>query len=139
MAKVLRFQKDDAAERQQKIDELFAQADQFLQQYPLRYAQAQNRYLIPCHGRWEMVTPESMPHRFSEFTDAAFRTAVSVRMEEKGWKYTTVTYSFQHSVAQHGHRHQVALGQIAEQGEVARPIAEVAQAQILEHCLDDRG
>jgi hypothetical protein len=80
---------------EQDTDDLLAAADQFLDANPMREVLRLGCYFLQrADGAWFAVRPGHLKGHFPEWSQSKFRVAVTVRLQERGWTYNDVTYTF---------------------------------------------
>ncbi len=86
-------------EQQKSEIDLLAEAALFLDQHPIYFVLKQGVYFIrKQNGEWMPVKPTSIKHHFPEWNIKGFPLAVTVVLNDRGWTYSDVTYSFRDNV-----------------------------------------
>jgi hypothetical protein len=84
---------------QPDTDDLLMAADQFLDANPIREVLRPGCYFLKrADGSWFAVKPGHLTAHFPEWCQSKFRTAVTTRLQERGWTYNDVTYTFRRSL-----------------------------------------
>jgi hypothetical protein len=80
---------------EQETDDVLAAADQFLDANPMREVLRLGCYFLQrADGAWFAVRPGHLKGHFPEWSQSKFRVAVTMRLQERGWTYNDVTYTF---------------------------------------------
>jgi hypothetical protein len=79
----------------QDTDDLLLAADQFLDANPMREVLRLGCYFLQrADGSWFPVKPGHLAGHFPEWSQPKFRVAVTMKLQQRGWTYNDVTYSF---------------------------------------------
>jgi Family of unknown function (DUF5906) len=79
----------------QGTDDLLVAADQFLEANPMREVLRLGCYFLKrADGSWFPVKPGHLVSHFPEWSQPKFRVAVTMKLQERGWTYNDVTYTF---------------------------------------------
>jgi uncharacterized Zn-binding protein involved in type VI secretion len=80
---------------EQETDDLLAAADQFLDANPMREVLRLGCYFMKrADGSWFAIRPGYLAGHFPEWSQPKFRVAVTMKLQERGWAYNDVTYTF---------------------------------------------
>ena len=88
-------QSHQPAQPKPDTDDLLKAAEQFLDANPMREVLRLGCYFLKrTDGSWFPIKPGHLVNHFPEWSQPKFRVAVTMKLQERGWTYNDVTYTF---------------------------------------------